>query len=230
MKLKKYSFRLSPIDVDLVLEKYGLSNSSNSLTTNSECNTRVQDLMKKEDRPIQQPKIKYHDETWKSKTGIVVGIQAHIKNCFWCRYAIEGVPVSIPIHHLPKIVDKTCTTPTNHKFVIKEEVVSLDTENMYRTDGAFCSFNCALAFVRDNTHNPFYAKSERLLKHCFLETFGDSVFVAAPHWRLLEDYGGCMDIVEFRNSFGTVFSEGVPYNNYPDTKVIGMIYEELIRL
>ena len=108
-------------------------------------------------------------------------------------------------------------------------------KDYYETDGSFCSFNCCLAFIRDNRHNQLYQHSEELLMRMYVDVFHITVtnmgsINPAPSWRLLRDYGGCLSIDEFRASFQThlyidkeyVFS--CPLRLCP----VGRIYEERV--
>ena len=73
-------------------------------------------------------------------------------------------------------------------------------------DGIFCSFNCVLAFINDNKHDSLYRESITLLNYFYKTIFGTlpKIFLPAPHWRLLKEYGGHLDIAEFRKSFNHV--------------------------
>ena len=80
----------------------------------------------------------------------------------------------------------------------------------YYVDGIFCSVECCLAFIEDQHHDPMYRNAEFYLR----ELYAVEGRKSAPHWRLLETYGGNMSIEEFRKSFAnTAYTpDGVLYN------------------
>ena len=84
--------------------------------------------------------------------------------------------------------------------------ISIKDNQYYETDGVFCSFNCCLAFVLDNKHNRLYDNSERLLIkiHNKLMNSVNSIINPSPHWKLLKEYGGHLDIDKFRNNFNKI--------------------------
>ena len=114
----------------------------------------------------------------------------------------------------------------------------------YLTDCVFCSFNCCKAYIKDNKHNPLYDNSEYLLSKLYFDmNLKDSddtttkfdknnvIFIeSAPHWRLLEEYGGYLTITKFRENFNKILYEYRGIIN-PEIyfKSIGHIYEEKIK-
>lgn len=76
----------------------------------------------------------------------------------------------------------------------------------YETDGIFCSFNCCKSWIDDNKHNKLYDMSDILLVQMYnhlMETNINNI-KPAPHWRLLDQYGGYMNIIKFRDSFNKI--------------------------
>jgi hypothetical protein len=82
----------------------------------------------------------------------------------------------------------------------------------YDIDGIFCSFNCCKAYIKDNKHNILYEKSDILLTKLYNDIINNDKTKAkddiknieinpAPHWRLLIEYGGNLDINKFRENF-----------------------------
>jgi hypothetical protein len=132
-------------------------------------------------------------------------------NCFWDRHPIVGDKVVYcPVDkvHTPQV--KSYTSHINGKSYKIQDSVNLKIEySQYYVDGAFCSIECCLSFIEENKMNPIYQYSEHYLR----DIFGFNEQKRAPHWRLLESYGGNMTIEEFRKSFAnTIYTaDGVVY-------------------
>jgi hypothetical protein len=119
---------------------------------------------------------------------------------------------------------------TDNKYDIKKD-------EYYITDGVFCSFNCCKAFIKDNKHNSLYEYSEILLNKLFhyimqLENTNIDIkkfiIIPAPHWRLLQQYGGHLSINKFRENFNKVNFNFHGILNKNIFKPIGHLYEEKI--
>ena len=102
------------------------------------------------------------------------------RRCWWCTYAIPADTIPFPL-------------PTHYNQSTKK----------FKTKGYFCSPNCAMAYNNDNGN-----AGDNYLIIFFVRMQYDpesniSVrnLVPAPHWRLLEDYGGTLGIEAFRESF-----------------------------
>jgi len=149
--------------------------------------------------------------------------------CFWCKHTFETSPLGCPIQKFSKKVKTLFRNCMNNKDIQRfREVTSCEAQEMeeddtysfknmnneqkltliptikYLTDGIFCSFNCVLAFIRDNKHKSLYVDSEFLLMEMYKDCLGeipDEMIIPAPSWRLLKTFGGHMDINKFRNSF-----------------------------
>ena len=92
--------------------------------------------------------------------------------CFWCRRHCDGEHVGIPIR------TEYC-----------------DDLTIYYMYGRYCSFNCALADLREKigknvNGQPQFIQCESLLKQLFHIQQPDSTLVPAPHWTLLDINGG----------------------------------------
>lgn len=150
-------------------------------------------------------------------------------HCYWCKHEIDtdnvlGCPIKFMHNQLVKNIKNDInseiysirenTTETNDNIVkslnSKNITCEFDRKNYYIVDGAFCSFNCALAFIRDNCKDKFYANSEMLLYKMYADIHAEfdlkideipDMINCAPHWRLLKIFGGEMSIEEFRSSF-----------------------------
>jgi hypothetical protein len=160
--------------------------------------------------------------------------------CFWDRHQFTTTPIGCPVKYVPSVVSRTYFSEiTKDKFTVKESIfpdqeidprieVKKDTNNYYETDGIFCSFNCLYAFIQENKRNPLYADSEFLFTRFLNDTMKITKINSAPHWRLLEEYGGDLNIEEFRKSFSKVEYEnrGV----YKPFRSIGVAFEEKLKL
>jgi len=115
--------------------------------------------------------------------------------CWWCRHKIpdEWHPLGLPVK-----IDYI-----NQKF--KGDI---DCEKVFHCDGTFCSFNCIMAYFRDNGHVFKYKQCGSFITIMYREIYGKECWItkieSAPSWKLLKDYGGCLTIQEFRNSFNKV--------------------------
>lgn len=67
--------------------------------------------------------------------------------------------------------------------------------------GNFCSYNCAKAYNID-MNDTFIWKRESLLHLMYLLTYDCAKEITtAPSWLTLKDYGGYLDIIDFRKNF-----------------------------
>lgn len=156
--------------------------------------------------------------------------------CFWCRHSFTTPAIGCPLTYYPKQVSKMCTSEiTKEKYVTRQDIPFYesmgehDTSPYYETDGVFCSFNCCFAFIRDNRHDPRYMSSAMLLHHLYATTQPvKQQLHPAPHWRLLQEYGGPLTIDEFRKSFvtNTYTPKDLIVTTYPQIHPIGHIFEK----
>jgi hypothetical protein len=139
-----------------------------------------------------------------------------------------------------KIQNTTKYTPFNF-FLFNETNLGynldIKEEQYFYTDGIFCSFNCCKAFIKDNKHNRLYNYSEILLTKLFnhimkVENNSNDLenlkISPAPHWRLLQVYGGHLSINKFRENFNKVTYNFHGIINKDIFKPIGHLYEEKI--
>ena len=130
-------------------------------------------------------------------------------HCFWCKNPFNNMPIGCPISHKPSKNVRTYTSViTQNEYTIQEPVINTDVSDTayYQTDGVFCSFNCCVAYINDNKHNPIYNNSIMLLLNMYNDMFDRKIrhIPAAPDWRMITQYGGHMNITEFRESFDKV--------------------------
>lgn len=171
--------------------------------------------------------------------------------CYWDRNIIpnEYTPIGCPLRYIPSKVTKIYHSQiSKEKYKISEYVTEqrrisveskkdsdakyiTDKNNYYETDGVFCSFNCCLAFLESpgNRKNPIYKNSKNLLFQIYKDlTDGGNPqdIIPAPHWRLLEDFGGHLNIEQFRESFNKIkyFNRGTIM-----FKSLGLLFEDQIK-
>lgn len=191
--------------------------------------TRISDIITQENS---DQVISFLDEN-KRKYNACITMVDWVKNdklpsttsvkCFWCKHAFSSRPIGCPIKYVNSIIEKSYLSYiTKDRYYMKENItqtklstISTDnssdmfhitplSKNYYLTDGCFCSFNCAIAFVRNNSHDLFYKESYALIHGMYYDFYGKKAHLkSAPHWRLLAEFGGSKSINEFRDSFET---------------------------
>lgn len=208
---QNHVFRLSGVNPDEIDKQYFKVNNNLLMTEKfiPQQSTKISELQSF------QPKqnITVIDElknVHNAKVSIVTSRQNI--NCFWDRHPITTDKIIYcPIDKVQNPQIKSYTSHINGKSYKIQDSVNLKTEyGNYYVDGAFCSIECCLSFIEENKMNPMYQYSEHFLRDIFV--FNEQK--SAPHWRLLEAYGGNMSIEEFRKSLtNTVYTpDGIVYN------------------
>ncbi len=247
--MKKYVFVLKNINVDKIDTTYKLSIYSNigepSLQPLGNV-TNVEDLISFDKNEM----ITYFDEIKVSCICVITMLNINNNrilpkntsiNCFWCKNPHKWIPIGCPIRYVNNQIKKKYKSDitgdlyelheniaTRDLTLLKEsknndiEISGCDVE-YYETYGMFCSFNCVLAFIKDNKHNSFYMESENLLINMLHDMTGNIArLIPAPHWTLLSDYGGTMTIDDFRDSFNKI--EYISSNIH--ISPLGMVFEK----
>lgn len=101
-----------------------------------------------------------------------------ISHCWWCRHSHKNsIHIGCPIKY-----DKD--------------------KNCYITDGSFCSFECAKAYLCNviSTQESNYKDSPMLLINYAKDLGYTEQIIPALSWKLLKTFGGPMTIEEFRNT------------------------------
>jgi hypothetical protein len=180
-------------------------------------------------------------------------------HCFWCRHPFDTVPLGIPVKYIPSeaikryksdAITRLTTEPIteSRKRCLRDEygVNTLFTQDpdtfsfttlfvdngYYLTDGMVCSFECMLAFIQNNDHDPLYSRSKMFAKRMIRQRFGqDAQITPAGSWRLLKAYGGNEDITSFREGFSTITYSDLrnPLYEHPLEKSIGWLHNREIR-
>ncbi len=260
----KYPFILRDLDLENVCQKYGFSYNKELCDMHrpisKESVTKIDELDHQ-----QEYDFSYLDETKNKRKFVIVMIDHTTKKniskspsrCFWCRNPFEYAPIGCPIKYVPHVLVKRYFSHiTKDYYSIKEELTPkryaqmiLDTNpdnppttdmqfmknDYYMTDGTFCSFNCCVAWIKDNSHIPIYKNSLFLIHDIYTRYFDVSLETCqiqpAPHWRMLKEYGGTMTIEDFHNTFNKIIYDNSQYvKHVPWTKPIGMMFEEFLKI
>ena len=238
---RKHTFMLKNIDIETVHRKYNISTPSTQIEYDIPSQTTVI-----EELDMAKINIPFMDNSKKHCITMIDSISCgtiKADTCFWCRHTFSTVPIGCPLQYY----SNTCTRQfsseiTKDTYTIQQKMTQVcdmktDDTNVhytyndyYETDGAFCSFNCCLAFIHDQNSNPIYNQSEFLLLKMYMEIFKRPTesILPAPSWRLLQKYGGFMTIDEFRQSFNkyVYIPQEYKITDLPRMKPIGYVYEE----
>ena len=175
-------------------------------------------------------------------------------HCYWCRHPFPYRPIGVPLSYVPNRVHKQYFSEiTNDVYILRENIndslvqdqnvsetteahkkprVVLQPRNYYISEGTFCSFNCSLAYIRDQRSNPTYAESESLLLKIYHETYGYEAtkLHASPSWRLLRNYGGHLTIEDFRRNLFKIDYKTLGNVVLPTFRPIGFLFERQVRI
>jgi hypothetical protein len=248
-KKSKYTFILKNINVENIEKKYDIkivSNISGSFTE-PENTTKISELSVDKENDI----VSFLDESKKLHKCNVSMIDFNSKkelsfsnySCFWCRHPFDTSAIGCPIsYETNTAVKKYMSEISKDVYTIKENItknriieaakeINILNRNYYITDGIFCSFNCVMAFIEDNKFNRLYDNSIMLLTKMYNEIMNTKMISInpAPHWRLLSNYGGIMNINEFRSSFNTIDYDNYGHVKNISFKSIGVLYEKKLK-
>jgi hypothetical protein len=94
--------------------------------------------------------------------------------CWWCKYSFESEPIQLPEDYY---------------------------NDIFYCIGHFCSYNCAKSYNIDCHDYNLSSKRNNLLHLLYYQTYTThSEIIPAPHWLALKDFGGLLNITEFRNN------------------------------
>jgi hypothetical protein len=249
-KVAKYTFVIPNVSLCYIDEKYKLNIESVDKVSDLPKNTtKLSDLNSEKGFPDQ---ITFFDETKRLHSCFVSMIdhssQSKVNDlnydCYWCRNPFTTRGIGCPTKYVPSQAIKNYHSEiSKDKYTIKENItrdrrekiedsrISIIESEYYVTDGVFCSFNCCESWVVDNKHNRIYDQSSILLSKMYNEIMSTKYCVInrAPHWRLLKEYGGHLDIESFRSGFSKIdYTDQGVY--VPDFKSFGYLYEDEMRL
>lgn len=173
------------------------------------------------------------------------------QTCFWCRHEFATFPLGCPLRYVPSTMQRRCQSeitkevynieqPIPEKLAGDLSVVGASAGSTiipkayYETDGAFCSFNCCLAFINDVApRDSKYRDSKSLLLRMHAEVFpgaGVPKIHPAPSWRLLAAYGGFMTLAEFRTACDKYLyvDKHFTVGQVPKMATVGKIFEQIM--
>lgn len=251
MKKGRFVFSLIGINIEKVDQKYEIDN----ITSTADDENIPQNTTKIDDLEVCRKKIEtltFLDETKKVRKCTISMVDfstnKSLENkgykCFWDKNTIPDnvQAIGCPIKYIPNKAVKTYHSEiSKESYTISENVTSkrsriLEDEsqntkiihnNYYQTDGLFCSLNCCLAYIEDNKWNPMFRHSPVLLMNLAkeLNEGEETEIIPAPHWRLLEDFGGKLNIIKFREGFNKI--KFIDHGMY--FAPIGRLYEDQIK-
>lgn len=103
-------------------------------------------------------------------------------------------PIGIPIEYVSKKDSVKECTPTH----------DVGCQDYFLTYGVFCSFPCALAYIHYHKEESLFKNSISLIHSLYYKMYREELKSnPAPHWQVLKDYGGHVDIKEFRSTYCT---------------------------
>ena len=115
----------------------------------------------------------------------------------------------------------------------KKEEIFMQENGYYLSDGVFCSFNCAMAYIASKKDDSMYYMSETLLLKAYNDAYPDQIpkISCAPHWKKLGVHGGELNsIVDYRKSFNKIEYENMGrINIIPEFKSVGVLFEEKLK-
>jgi len=255
---KKYTFTLKNLNIQHINDKYDIQIPSEEESILSEKpidNTTKLTELNNNNKGTPEL-ISFLDESKRAHTCHISMIDFESRmdvnllryNCYWCRHPFETRPIGCPIKYVSSQAEKRYNSHISRDvYTIKENVTSKKREHMdtntneqlsvkraeyYVTDGVFCSFNCCQAWINDNKHTYKYKLSSVLLMKMYNSFMNTKmvVIVPAPHWRILEQYGGHLNIIKFREGFNKI---GYTYHgvtkNLPKFLPEGTLFEENIK-
>ena len=247
------NFTLKNMNISKINNNYGIKIQENNemLEENPTDTTKLTELNKTEKGTPEI--ISFLDESKRTHVCHISMVDYNSKmninllryHCFWCRNPFETIPIGCPIKYISsQAVKKYHSNISRDTYTIKENITrcrrqSLKNDNFsinlgeyYETDGVFCSFNCCQAFINDNKHVRLYDNSTMLLTKMYNDMMKTKtvIITPAPNWRILEHFGGHININQFRDGFNKVDYEchGCT-KNLPRFEPIGFLFEEKMK-
>lgn len=239
--MSKSKIVLKNIDLEKIHTKYNINfeHLDNAMGNTKTDITRIEDIFKSSNNQT----MSFLNETYAKKIYDISTVNPNAKyHCFWDHHPFSTYPIYCPIMYNSEKLEKVYTSNINkNTYNIKEDVIqgsisSIDDIRIkkirnayYITDGYFCSFNCAQAFIDDNKHNDLYDYSSLLLVKLYNYIYPDKPvknILSAPHWRCLDVYTGKLDIAKFRESFNIIEYKykGLNFNH------VNHLFEEKLRI
>lgn len=211
------SFVLKNICPDLIVKKFKLLEDKIKKPINR---TSLHTIMNK-----QSSVVSFLDKAKKKRDCIFVKANCNEVlntsvnyNCYWCKYHIEHHPICVPIDFVYNTKIKTYYSKRNNEnYIIHEQTcdselkkisnsISLNKKSYYITDGIVCSWNCGMSYINSKKQDKYYLYSKQLLYKMYKECNDippeTTINIKpSPHWKLLEVFGGNLNITQFRSKF-----------------------------
>jgi len=125
--------------------------------------------------------------------------------CWWCTLTIDNEPIGCPIGVKFSYPDNDPQATEGRRRASPVRPAARSEITTYSTDGVFCSFNCAKAYINEKERaNVMYKNSNVLLAHMVCDMNGRIAPVSiepSPDKRLLIEYGGHMTEHQYRQCF-----------------------------
>jgi len=250
MSNKKRNFVLKNTDIQEINKTYGLVIVSNLAKDKEDSikRTKINEVIPED----VECSVTFLDENKRDNkcTATMISLLSQICipdntdiKCYWCKHNFDWKPIGCPIKYVNTVIEKSYVSHiTKDKYYMRENILKsklkyvLNQKNFeitafpfdhYLTDGIFCSFNCTLAFIKDNNHDIFYKESHSLLHCLYYDLVGKKItkIIPSPHWRLLKDFGGPFDIEEYRSKLNSVDYKFM--FDIRDMKSISKIFKEV---
>lgn len=153
------------------------------------------------------------------------------KPCWWCRESFGGMVFGCPVDY------HTCNKNSEEIKMFEQHLTNLNyrhdgTYDYFETEGVFCSPSCVKAYILENLsgkNRSHYILSLGLLtllvKKLLPEFEGD--IKTASTWKILEKWGGFVDIKTFREMSGQVeYTETINYKRPTMYTICQLIQEK----
>ena len=252
----KYVFSLHGVNIDHVEQKYGIGFTTlltedqmmiEEIPENDEI-TKLDDLYTSSKPEI----VSFMDESKLLRNCCLSHIKFDKKikyKCYWDRNHIPHgwTPIGCPIKYIThSVVKKYCSEITKDNMVINENItnhrynslkednndkrIQVQKKDYFETFGAFCSFNCCMAFIqsKEAKANPIFNNSTKLLLQLYNRVYKNKIqeIIPADHWMLLKEHGGHLCIEDFRKDFNKVY-----YNDFGmiGWKSVGFLFEKKMK-
>jgi hypothetical protein len=255
MSKKKFTFTLKGIKRFELDKKYSLCNLSNISDQPKQTSTlNVTQINELTTNNNENKYFSYVDESKREHRCLITMCNNNYEKlptsthcrCYWCHHEFSGMPLGCPVSfENSKLIKNYYSEVIKDNNRLIDNVSQLESEknnynenfelekcDYYVTEGVFCSFNCCLAYINLNKHNPIYNFSKTYLITIFETLFNQEFNVTeAPSWKLLKNYGGNLSIDEFRENFYKM--EITDTNNFVfsslQQKPLHLLFEEKIK-
>lgn len=214
-KRNKYVFTLNNIDVIKVCRQYGINSPCNIETSLKPDNTTDLSSLRESSMKNQTPeKMSFLDQSKRLRSCTLSKIDFDNTDywCWWCKHSFDtpawGCPLKIQAH-----INTTSYTSSISKtfYTLREKQLLQNNTCTYITEGVFCSVNCCRAWAEHKENEPGYEHSLFLLKKMYnqiknsaTQSSHSELPSAAPDWRLLDRFGGYLNINKFREDIDKI--------------------------